>query len=86
MGHAEECLGQAEQRPDERQLRQRGIRERQGLRLPVAVQEPLQVEARPLLVPHDPLGQAVGRALPVGAVVDAVRSDEQAAGHSQLLD
>lgn len=86
MGHAEECREQAEQRPDERQLRQRGIRERRGLRLPVVVQEPLQAEARPLLVPRDPLGQAVGRALPVGAVVDAVRSGGQAAGHSQLLD
>jgi hypothetical protein len=72
VGHAEEYRERAERQPDEHQLRQRGIRERQGSRSPVVFQEPLQAEPRPLLVARDPLGQAVGRALPVAAV-DAVR-------------
>ncbi len=73
MGHAEECQERAERRRDEHQLRQRGIRERQGSRLLVAFQEPLQAGARPLLVVRDQLEQAVGHALLVAAAVDAVR-------------
>jgi len=73
VGHAVECRERAERRPDEHQLRQRGRRERQGSRLPVVFQELLQAEARLLLVAHDPLGQAVGRALPVAVAVDAVQ-------------
>lgn len=62
----EECRERAERRPDEHRLRQRGRRERQELRLLAVFQ--LQAEARPRLVAHDLLGQAVGRALLVAAV------------------
>lgn len=71
--HGEGCRERAAQRPDEHQPHQRGRRERRGSRSPVAYQEPLQAEARPLLVVRDPLGRAVGRSLPVVAAVDAVR-------------
>lgn len=72
MGHAEQRRERAERQPDEHQLRQRGIHERQGSRLLVVFQEPLQAEARPLLAVRDPPEQAVGHALLVAAV-DAVR-------------